>query len=138
MIRMLISFGIRLLANAVGLIVANLVLDDMALDASGFIIAVLIFTVAQLILQPLIVKIAMTNAQALMGATALVTTLVGLVITDLVSDGMSITGFVTWCLATVIVWAAALIAGLLLPLILVKKAVSDNNSSGPNPATSAG
>ncbi|HEY5876477.1 MAG TPA: hypothetical protein VIT64_14320 [Ilumatobacteraceae bacterium] len=136
MIRMLISFGIRLLANAVGLIVANLVLDDMALDVSGFVIAVLIFTVAQLILQPLIVKIAMTNAQALMGATALVTTLVGLIITDLVSDGLSITGFVTWCLATVIVWAAALIAGLLLPLILVKKAV-DNNNSGPNPATSS-
>ena len=137
MIRMLISFGIRLLANAVGLIVANLVLDDMELNASGFIIAVLIFTVAQVILQPLIVKIAMTNAQALLGATALVTTLVGLIITDLVSDGLSITGFVTWLLATVIVWGAALIAGLLLPLILVKKAVSDNNS-GRNPATSGG
>ena len=40
-------------------------------------------------------------------------------------------------LATVIVWGAALIAGLLLPLILVKKAVSDNNS-GRNPATSGG
>ena len=132
MIRMLISFGIRLLANAVGLIVANLVLDDMELNASGFIIAVLIFTVAQLILQPLIVKIAMTNAQALMGATALVTTLVGLIITDLISDGLSITGFVTWCLATVIVWAAALVAGLILPLILVKKAVTDNNAN-PNP-----
>ena len=104
----------------------------MELNASGFVIAVLIFTVAQLILQPLIVKIAMTNAQALMGATALVTTLVGLIITDLVSDGLSITGFVTWCLATVIVWAAALIAGLLLPLILVKKAV-DNNNTNPNP-----
>jgi putative membrane protein len=134
MIRMLISFGIRLLANAVGLIVANLVLDDMELNASGFVIAVLIFTVAQLILQPLIVKIAMTNAQALMGATALVTTLVGLIITDLVSDGLSITGFVTWCLATVIVWAAALIAGLLLPLILVKKAV-DGNNTNPNTTT---
>ena len=127
MIRMLISFGIRLLANAVGLIVANLVLDDMELNASGFVIAVLIFTVAQVILQPLIVKIAMTNANALMGATALVTTLVGLIITDRVSDGMSINGFVTWCLATVIVWAAALVAGLILPLILVKKAVNNNN-----------
>lgn len=132
MIRMLISFGIRLLANAVGLIVANLVLDDMELNASGFIIAVLIFTVAQVILQPLIVKIAMTNAQALMGATALVTILVGLIITDLVSDGLSITGFVTWLLATIIVWAAALIAGLILPLILVKKAVNNNN---PNTTT---
>ena len=135
MIRMLISFGIRLLANAVGLIVANLVLDDMELNASGFIIAVLIFTVAQVILQPLIVKIAMTNAQALMGATALVTTLVGLIITDLVSDGLSISGFVTWCLATVIVWAAALIAGLILPLILVKKAVDNNKATNPNPTT---
>ena len=129
MIRLLISFGIRLLANAVGIIVANLVLDDMTLDASGFIIAVLIFTVAQVILQPLIVKIAMTNAQALMGGTALVTTLIGLIIANLISDGMSITGFVTWLLATVIVWAAALIANFLLPLILVKKAVNNNNTN---------
>jgi hypothetical protein len=135
MIRMLISFGIRLLANAVGLIVANLVLDDMELNASGFIIAVLIFTVAQVILQPLIVKIALTHANALIGATALVTTLVGLIITDLVSDGLSITGFVTWCLATVIVWAAALVAGLILPLILVKKAVDNNNAANPNTTT---
>ena len=97
MIRALISFGIRLLANAVGLIVAAWILDDMSLNGVAFVIAVLIFTLAQLILQPLIVKIAMTNAQALLGATALVTTLVGLIITDLVSDGLSITGSLPGC-----------------------------------------
>jgi len=126
MVRMLISIGIRLAANAVGLIIAAAVLDDMKLNGAAFVIAVAIFTVAEVILQPLITKIAMQNARALMGGTALVTTLVGLIITDLISDGLSITGFVTWLLATVIVWAAALIAGLLLPVILVKKAVSND------------
>ena len=126
MVRMLISIGIRLAASAVGLIIAAAVLDDMKLNGAAFVIAVAIFTVAEVILQPLITKIAMQNARALMGGTALVTTLVGLIITDLISDGLSITGFVTWLLATVIVWAAALIAGLLLPVILVKKAVSND------------
>jgi len=47
------------------------------------------------------------------------------VVTTLVSDGLSISGAVTWVLATVIVWAAALVAGLILPAIFVKKAVTN-------------
>ena len=37
---------------------------------------------------------------------------------------MSISGTVTWLLATVIVWAAALIAGLILPAVFLKKKVA--------------
>jgi putative membrane protein len=132
MIRMLISFGISLLANAVGLLVAAWVLDDMSVSGTAFVIAVLIFTVVTVILQPLITKIAMQNAKALLGATALVTTLLGLIITSLISDGLEISGFTTWVLAMLIVWLAAMLAGLLLPVLLVKKAVEGNanNAAG--------
>ena len=43
MIRLLVSAVIYLVANAIGLLVANALLDDMSVDGSAFVIAVLIF-----------------------------------------------------------------------------------------------
>jgi putative membrane protein len=41
-----------------------------------------------------------------------------------VSDGLTIDGALTWVLATVIVWAASLLAGLILPVFLLKRAAT--------------
>ena len=41
--------------------------------------------------------------------------------TDLISDGLTIDGVGTWLAATVIVWAASLIAAFILPLLGLKK-----------------
>jgi putative membrane protein len=128
-IRLLVSAGIRLLANTIGLLVAAAVLDGMTIDAAAFIVAVLIFTVVEVVFEPLLREIAMKKAQALMGSIALVVTFVGLLVTDLFSDGLQITGVSTWVLATIIVWLAALLAGLLLPVILVKRAAEDRKSA---------
>ena len=125
MIRMLISAAIYLVANAVGLLVANWLLDDVTVDGGAFLLAVVIFTVVEVVIQPLITQIAVRHSRALMGSSALVATFVGLVVTTLVSDGLSISGALTWVLATVIVWAAALVAGMILPVLFVKKAVTN-------------
>ena len=122
---MLISVGIRLLANTVGLLVAASVLDGMTITGAAFVLAVLIFTVVEVIADPLLTKMALTNLPALRGGVALVTTFVGLVITSLVSSGLDISGAKTWLMATFIVWLAALLAGLILPVFLVKKAVDN-------------
>lgn len=81
MIRLLISAAIRLLANAIGLFVAALVLPDMTIDGVSFVVAVVIFTVIEVILDPLITKVAVEKAPALRGGVALITTLVGLIVT---------------------------------------------------------
>jgi uncharacterized membrane protein YvlD (DUF360 family) len=128
-IRLLISAGIRLLANTIGLLVATAVLDGMTIDAASFIVAVLIFTVVEVVFEPMLRQMAMRSAQALMGSVSLIITFVGLLVTELVSDGLQITGLSTWVLATIIVWLAALIAGLILPLILVKRVASDRRAS---------
>jgi uncharacterized membrane protein YvlD (DUF360 family) len=120
-IRLLLSALVRLLANAVGLLVAAWALEDMTMTNSAFVIAVLIFTVVEVLVDPLLTKIALTSATALRGSVALITTFVGLLVTTLLTDGMNIEGFTTWVLATLIVWLAALLAALLLPLILLKK-----------------
>ena len=126
MIRLLIRLLIMLLANAIGLIVAAAVLDGMTINGAAFIIAVAIFTLVEVLIDPLLTKIALSSVPALRGSVALVTTLVGLIITALVSSGLQIHGLSTWVFATVIVWLAALLAGLILPVFLVKKAVDNN------------
>ena len=125
MIRLLISALIRLLANALGLIVAASVLDGMRVNAFSFIFAVVIFTLVELLLEPLLREVSSRKLPALRGSLSLVVTFLGLVITDLASSGFSIRGISTWLFATVLVWIAALVAGMILPILLVKRAVKE-------------
>ena len=129
MIRMLIGFGIQLLANALGLLVAAGVLSpDVEVSGTAFVIAVVIFTVVYAIAQPFLTQMAVSKVPALRGGVALIATLVGLIITAAVSDGLMIDGITTWILAALIVWVVSLIGTLLLPLVLVKKTVEEKKS----------
>ena len=120
-IRLLVRTGVLLAANGVGLIIAALVLDGMELDVTAFIVAVVVFTVALALMQPFLASALRRRGSAALGGVALIATLVSLVITDLVSDGLSIDGFATWLAAAVIVWAASLLAAFLLPYLGLKK-----------------
>ena len=128
MIRLLVSAVIYLVANAIALLIANAVLDDVTIDGGAFVLAVVIFTVVEVVIQPLITQIGVRHSRAILGSSALIATFVGLVVTTLVSDGLSISGAMTWLLATVIVWAGALVAGLILPALFVKKAAADRRT----------
>ena len=123
MVRFLATTTLALIGDAIGLIVAAVLLDDMTLNGAAFVIAVVIFTLAFVILQPLVIKMAITHSSALAGGSALIATLVALIITDVFSDGLSISGVGTWVLATIIVWVVSLLAGVLLPLVMFKKAL---------------
>jgi uncharacterized membrane protein YvlD (DUF360 family) len=128
MVRLLIGFGIQLLANALGLVAAAILLEKVHVSGAAFVIAVVLFTVVYAIAQPFLAQMAISKIPALRGGVALVATLVGLVVTSWLSDGLSISGFATWILATVIVWAVALLGALLLPVVLVKKAVRERRA----------
>lgn len=121
MIRLIVRTIVALAANAVGLIVAAAVLDDMELDVSGFVVAVVIFTIVFALLQPFLVVQLRGAGSAALGGVALLATLASLIITDLLSDGFTIDGAVTWLLAAVIVWAAAVIATFILPFLGLKR-----------------
>jgi hypothetical protein len=123
MVRFLISTAVAMAASAIGLLAADLFLDDVSVGLSGFIIAVAIFTVTTALVNPFIMKMAMKKAQALLGASALITTFVGLLVTHLVTDSLHISGLSTWLFATLIVWLASLLAAVIIPMILVKKGV---------------
>jgi putative membrane protein len=123
MIRLLIGFFIQLVSNALGLIVASWLLDDVTISGSAFVVAVVIFTAVYAIAQPFFTQMAMSAVPALRGGVALVATLVGLIITSLVSDGLSIEGAGTWVGATVIVWIVSLLGVLVLPFLFIKKKI---------------
>jgi len=119
MVRTLIKVGLTIAGNAIGLLVAAALLDDVKLSGAAFILAVIIFTVAELILEPFIEKMVTEHAERLRIFTSLVTTFLALVVTDLLSDGLSIEGAGTWLLATVIVWLGTLLAGVILLRLFV-------------------
>ena len=121
MIRFLVRTLVLLLANALGLLVASLVLDGMDVDASAFIIDVVIFTVVVALMTPFLANQFRRRQSAALGGVALIATLIALIVTDLISDGFTIDGIGTWLAATVIVWAASLIAAWILPLLGLKK-----------------
>jgi uncharacterized membrane protein YvlD (DUF360 family) len=129
MLRLFASLVLTLLANTVGLFAASVLLSGFDISGFAFISAVLIFSAVEVVAGPLITKIALKNAPALLGGIALVTTFVGLFITNLFSDGISFDGITSWVLATLIVWLFALIASFVLPLFIFKKTLKKAKSN---------
>ena len=125
MIRLIVRTGIMLLANAIGLIVASIVLDGMDIDVTSFLVAVVIFTVISALMLPFLASQLRRRGSSALGGVALLATLVSLIITDLISDGFSIDGIGTWLAATVIVWGASLLAVFILPYLGLKKYVEE-------------
>ena len=120
MIRFIASSVLALLANTLGLFAASVLLNGFSINGISFIVAAIIFTLATVILGPLIVKTAATSAPYLLGGISLITILACLIVTDIFSDGLSITGLSTWVLATLIIWVFSVIANVLLPLVIFK------------------
>jgi len=91
-------------------------LTGFAIKPLSFIVVVIVFTLVQVVAEPLILKIGEKNVPALKGGIALVVTFVGLLVTDLVTAGLTVGGISNLLAATLLVWLGALIAGVLLPI----------------------
>jgi uncharacterized membrane protein YvlD (DUF360 family) len=124
-IRLIVRTLVAVAANAVGLLVAAAVLDGFHLNASGFVLAVIIFTVVFALMQPFLISQMRGRAGRALGGVALIATFLALLITDLLSDGLNIEGVGTWIAATVIVWLAAVLAAFILPFLGLKKYLED-------------
>ena len=121
MLKFFARMALSLLANALALLVASVLLTGFAINGLAFVVAVCIFTASTTILEPLITKIATQNAPYLLGGIALVTTFVGLLVTTIITDGLSIMGIGTWVMATLITWLATVVGSLVLPRFLFKE-----------------
>ncbi len=129
MLRFLAAVVLRLLANAAGLLIAAAVLDGFTVTAAAFVWVVIIFTLVEVVLDPLVLKISIQYAPVLRGGVALVTTLIGLVVVVLVTDGLQIEGATAWVVGTLIVWLGGVLAALILPLFLFRKVRQERRAS---------
>jgi uncharacterized membrane protein YvlD (DUF360 family) len=129
-IRLIVRTAIMLAANAVGLLVAAAVLDGFHLSAGGFVLAVVIFTVAVAVMTPFLSSVLQRNrsSSSALGGVALIATLASLIITTLITDGLSIDGIGDWIAGTVIVWLAALLAAFVLPFLGLKKYMEERRA----------
>jgi hypothetical protein len=123
-IRFLLRTAIFLGSSAIGLLVAAWLIPGVSVSVSGFITAVVIFTVAQAILSPFFLKMASRYASAFLGGIGLVSTLAALILASVLTNGLSIRGIGSWVAATVLVWLVTALATLLLPMLLLKKKTS--------------
>lgn len=124
MVRLFAITLVELLANAVGLLVAKYLLPGFLITWGSFLVVVAIFTAVRFILAPLIFKLSFRHARALTGGIGLVTTFAGLAVTSWLSDGLVISGISTWVIATLVVWLFGVVAVIVLPLIIFKKALA--------------
>jgi uncharacterized membrane protein YvlD (DUF360 family) len=127
-IRLVVRTLIALAGNAIGLIAAAVLLDGVDIDATSFLVAVVVFTVVFAIIQPFLAVQLRRAGSAALGGVALIATLVSLIVTDLLSDGFSISGVGNWIAATVIVWVVALLAVFILPFLGLKKYLEERRA----------
>lgn len=127
MIRLVIQLILTVLGNAFGLLVAAIVLPDFRISLLGFIMSVLFFTAAQVIMAPFVLKLSIKYMPALRGGIALVTTLVSLLLTSVFTNAISLNGVSTWIAAPLIVWLGTVVASILLPLVLFRKALEQKS-----------
>jgi Mycobacterial 4 TMS phage holin, superfamily IV len=107
---------------AVGLLVAAWVVPGVSLSVSGFIVAVVLFSVGQAILSLFCLKLPHAYASLLLGGTGLVLTLVALSVASALTHGVNIHGAASWIAATVVVWLVTTVGAISLPEAFVRGA----------------
>ncbi len=103
---------------AIGLLVAASVVPGVSLSSSGFIVAVLVFSVAQAVLSLLCLKLPHGYASLLLGGTGLALTVFALSLATAVTDGLTIRGMASWVATTLVVWLVTTIGAVSLPELL--------------------
>jgi len=113
--RFLLGWLLGLGGNAVGLILAALILqDDFKFEsATGFFVSLVIFAILSGLFTWMVLKFLVRNAGSIVALTGLIATFLALLITDLLPWGsLNITGW-AWIWGTLIVWFCGMFIWLL-------------------------
>lgn len=125
--RLLTLILATIVGNAVALVVADVSLRKVSLVISGFLAALVIYTIVSVVGEPIIRSFAKDRAPAIVGLSSLIATVVSLVVTVLVSDGLRISGSLTWVLAPLIVWIVSAILRFVIVKALTGEAAPHRN-----------
>ena len=111
---LLISFAIRVVVAIVALAVAELVLDDFSVSLLGYPFVAVIFALVSVVVRPAFDRLFEDRAGPSAVFAGLAAAFVALLVTNLLTDSLEVSGALTWVLATIIIWIAGLVADLLL------------------------
>ena len=129
MIRFLIRLVIWFLAAFIGIIAADLLLSGFSVSGwTSYVFVAAIYAVIQSLIAPLMNQYTERNAKMFMGGVGIFSTLIALIITNLISGALTISGVGTWVAAAIIVWLFGALAAWILPFLLVKKVVNERRS----------
>lgn len=121
MIRFLLSLGISIVSAAVALLVAAAVVDGVRVQAAGFVVAVLVFAVAQALLSPFVFTMARTYASAVLGGVGIVSTMLALFVATLFPGGLQIQGVTAWVVTPLVVWLITALGTWILGVLIIKR-----------------
>jgi hypothetical protein len=113
--RFFLGWILGLAGNAVGLVLASLILGDQFkfTSATGFIISLVIFAILSAIFTWFVFKFLIRNAGSIVALTGLLSTFLALLVTDLLPWGSLDIDGMGWVWGTLIVW----ICGMFIWLI---------------------
>ena len=87
---------------------------------SGFLVAVLVFSAADVLVSLAILKLPHAYASLLLGGAGLALTLVALILASVLTHGLTIHGFASWLATTIVVWLVTTVGAISLPEALVR------------------
>lgn len=107
-------------AWAIGLAVAAWVVPGVSVSVSGFVVAVVVFSIAQAVLSWWILRLPRAYASLVLGATGLALTVVALIIAAAVTRGLDIPDTPSRVATTVVVWLVTTVGAIMLPELLAR------------------
>ncbi|WP_155764416.1 phage holin family protein [Mycobacterium colombiense] len=137
--RKILLRAVVLLASwAMGLLVAAWIVPGVSLSVPGFMVAVVVFAVAQAILSLSILTLPRRYASLVLGGTGLALTIVALILASVLTHGITIDGMASWLATTVVVWLVTTIGAITLPELLIRAGAArpDQIHAGANGCTS--
>ena len=121
MIRSLYTFATNLVSSAIALLLARAFLSQwVTLNVAGFLLAVVIFTVAQSLFTPFVLKMARKYASAMLGGIGLISTFLALWVATLFPGGLRISGL-GWVLAPILVWIVTALGSWILVGVFLRR-----------------
>ena len=115
---MLARMGIRIVASLVGILIGIIVsvalLDDFSATTKAIVVCTLLFWVVNLVVNFVAVRILIRQPSVgTAGLLALASTIVSLIIVNIVVSGLTIHGASTYVFATLIIWIATALADMI-------------------------
>ena len=114
---MLVRWTIRLLSSligiAAGLIISDATLSNFHISVEGVVVATMVFWVVHIVVSFLALRVLIRQPSiAMAGLLAVASTIISLVIVSFIVSSMKVTGFSTYVLATLIIWATTAIGDI--------------------------